>query len=73
MSSKNNATELGTKPIGSLLMQYAIPAIIAMIPVGMTFATNTDSMSWARPISKATVWAMASAPWPRMLLTNWHM
>ena len=30
MSSKNNATELGTKPIGSLLMQYAIPAIIAM-------------------------------------------
>ena len=30
MSSKKNATDLGTKPIGSLLMQNAIPAIIAM-------------------------------------------
>ena len=30
MSSKRNATELGTQPIGKLLMQYAIPAIIAM-------------------------------------------
>lgn len=30
MSQKGTATELGTKPIGKLLMQYAIPAIIAM-------------------------------------------
>ena len=30
MSRKRNATELGTQPIGKLLMQYAIPAIIAM-------------------------------------------
>ena len=30
MSQKSNATELGTQPIGKLLMQYAIPAIIAM-------------------------------------------
>ena len=30
MSSKGNAIELGTKPIGKLLMQYATPAIIAM-------------------------------------------
>ena len=30
MSQKRNATELGTQPIGKLLMQYAIPAIIAM-------------------------------------------
>ena len=30
MSQKVTATELGTKPIGKLLMQYAIPAIIAM-------------------------------------------
>lgn len=30
MTQKGNATELGTKPIGKLLMQYAIPAIIAM-------------------------------------------
>ena len=30
MSKKGNAIELGTKPIGKLLMQYAIPAIIAM-------------------------------------------
>ncbi|MBO5251376.1 MAG: MATE family efflux transporter [Bacteroidaceae bacterium] len=30
MAQKRNATELGTQPIGKLLMQYAIPAIIAM-------------------------------------------
>lgn len=30
MTQKENATELGTKPIGKLLTQYAIPAIIAM-------------------------------------------
>ena len=30
MTAKRNATELGTQPIGKLLMQYAIPAIIAM-------------------------------------------
>lgn len=29
MTQKGNATELGTKPVGKLLMQYAIPAIIA--------------------------------------------
>ena len=30
MTQKENATLLGTEPIGKLLMQYAIPAIIAM-------------------------------------------
>ena len=30
MATKRSATELGTQPIGKLLMQYAIPAIIAM-------------------------------------------
>ena len=30
MSQKVTATELGTEPIGKLLMQYAVPAIIAM-------------------------------------------
>ena len=30
MSQKGNATELGILPVGKLLMQYAIPAIIAM-------------------------------------------
>ncbi|MBE6274518.1 MAG: MATE family efflux transporter [Bacteroides sp.] len=30
MSQKGNAMELGTQPVGKLLMQYAIPAIIAM-------------------------------------------
>jgi Na+-driven multidrug efflux pump len=30
MTKKGTATELGTQPIGKLLMQYAIPAIIAM-------------------------------------------
>ena len=30
MAKKENAIELGTKPIGKLLMQYAVPAIIAM-------------------------------------------
>ena len=30
MKQKGTATELGTQPIGKLLMQYAIPAIIAM-------------------------------------------
>jgi len=28
--NKKAALELGTKPVGKLLMQYAIPAIIAM-------------------------------------------
>ena len=30
MSQKGTATELGEQPIGKLLMQYAVPAIIAM-------------------------------------------
>ena len=30
MSQKGTAAELGTERIGKLLMQYAIPAIIAM-------------------------------------------
>ena len=30
MSQKGNAMDLGTQPVGKLLMQYAIPAIIAM-------------------------------------------
>ena len=28
MSKKGNAIELGTKPIGKLLTQYAIPALL---------------------------------------------
>ena len=31
MDNKSATLELGTKPVGSLLMQYAIPAIIAMV------------------------------------------
>lgn len=31
MSNKQAALELGTKPIGTLLMQYALPAIVAMV------------------------------------------
>ena len=32
MAKKDNATlELGTKPVGKLLTQYALPAIIAMV------------------------------------------
>lgn len=31
MSNKTAALELGTKPVGSLLMQYALPAIVAMV------------------------------------------
>lgn len=31
MSNKQAALELGTKPIGALLMQYALPAIVAMV------------------------------------------
>ena len=30
MSQKGTATELGEQPIGKLLTQYAVPAIIAM-------------------------------------------
>ena len=30
MTQKGTATELGNQPIGKLLTQYAIPAIIAM-------------------------------------------
>ena len=38
MAKKENAIELGTKPIGKLLMQYAVPAIIAMT------ASSLDNM-----------------------------
>lgn len=31
MSNKQAALELGTKPVGALLMQYAMPAIVAMV------------------------------------------
>lgn len=31
MSNKQAALELGTKPVGQLLMQYALPAIVAMV------------------------------------------
>ena len=32
MNRKDKITlELGTRPVGSLLMQYALPAIIAMV------------------------------------------
>lgn len=31
MDNKTATLELGTKPVGSLLMQYAIPAIVAMV------------------------------------------
>ena len=31
MDNKSATQELGTKPVGSLLMQYAIPAIVAMV------------------------------------------
>ena len=31
MSNKQAALELGIKPVGSLLMQYALPAIVAMV------------------------------------------
>lgn len=31
MSNKKAALELGTKPVGSLLVQYALPAIVAMV------------------------------------------
>lgn len=31
MSNKQATLELGTKPIGTLLMQYALPAIVAMV------------------------------------------
>ena len=30
MDNKQSTLELGTKPVGKLLMQYALPAIIAM-------------------------------------------
>ena len=30
MAVKDNITELGTRPIGSLLLKYATPAVIAM-------------------------------------------
>ena len=35
MDNKNATLELGTKPIGKLLVQYAFPAIIAMIAVSL--------------------------------------
>ena len=31
MDNKKATLELGTKPVGGLLMQYAIPAIVAMV------------------------------------------
>ena len=31
MDNRQATLELGTKPIGRLLMQYALPAIVAMV------------------------------------------
>ena len=31
MNNKQATLELGTKPVGTLLMQYALPAIVAMV------------------------------------------
>lgn len=35
MSNKKAALELGTKPVGSLLVQYALPAIVAMVAASL--------------------------------------
>lgn len=35
MSNKQSALELGTKPVGKLLMQYALPAIVAMVAASL--------------------------------------
>ena len=35
MDNKNATLELGTKPVGKLLAQYAFPAIIAMIAASL--------------------------------------
>lgn len=35
MSSKQATLELGTKPVGSLLVQYALPAIVAMVAASL--------------------------------------
>ena len=35
MSNKKAALELGTKPVSSLLMQYALPAIVAMVATSL--------------------------------------
>ena len=35
MDSKQATLELGTKPVGRLLMQYALPAIVAMVAASL--------------------------------------
>ena len=35
MSNKKAALELGTKPVSSLLVQYALPAIVAMVATSL--------------------------------------
>ena len=51
MTQKGTAAELGTQPIGKLLMQYAIPAIIAMTASSLCMA---DWKMWNRCGRKVT-------------------
>ena len=70
MATKRNATELGTQPIGKLLTQYAIPAIIAM--TASSLYNMVDSIFIGQPSHEAKarkilnrVAAMAEASKPR--------
>ena len=44
MAKTGTPTELGTQPIGKLLLQYAIPAIIAM--TASSLYNMVDSILW---------------------------
>ena len=53
MSQKGTATELGTERIGKLLMQYAIPAIIAM--TASSLYNMVDSIFIGHALQRRTV------------------
>ena len=60
MAKAGTATELGTERIGKLLMQYAIPAIIAMTASSLYNMVCLSDWDKKTMIPPNIFWAMSS-------------
>ena len=66
MSQHNNFTELGERPVGSLLLQYSLPAIIAM--VASSLYNIVDAIFIGQSVGKFAIAGLALTN-PLMALT----
>ena len=57
MNNKQSTLELGTKPVGKLLMQYALPAIIAM--TASSLYNTTDSIFIGQGVNALAISGLA--------------